>query len=118
MTYYKKNLSEPWFSLILDGLKTIEGRLNKGAFSYMNIGDIITWYNMENWEYREFKTVIMNIKNYNNFYDLIKSEKLINTLPYVSIKTIDQGVNDVYYNYYKKEDEKKYGVISFKLRVI
>ena len=29
---YEKNLSEPWFSLIKLGLKTVEGRLNKGDF--------------------------------------------------------------------------------------
>ena len=28
MTTYIKNVSEPWFSLIKLGLKTIEGRLN------------------------------------------------------------------------------------------
>ena len=30
---YRKHLSEPWFSLIKLGIKTVEGRLNKGVFS-------------------------------------------------------------------------------------
>lgn len=32
MTVYEKNLSEPWFSLIKVGVKTVEGRLNKDDF--------------------------------------------------------------------------------------
>jgi ASC-1-like (ASCH) protein len=29
---YNEHLSEPWFSLISLGLKTVEGRKNKGKF--------------------------------------------------------------------------------------
>lgn len=32
MTVYEKNLSEPWFSLIKVGVKTVERRLNKDDF--------------------------------------------------------------------------------------
>jgi ASC-1-like (ASCH) protein len=45
MTEYTKNLSEPWFSLIKIGLKTCEGRLNKGDFSLMKKGDYIIFEN-------------------------------------------------------------------------
>jgi hypothetical protein len=41
MSIYEKNLSEPWFSLIKLKIKTVEGRLNKGDFANMNIGDFI-----------------------------------------------------------------------------
>ena len=37
---YKENVSEPWFTLISLGLKTVEGRKNKGRFKEMQIGDI------------------------------------------------------------------------------
>lgn len=39
MSIYQKNLSEPWFSLIKLKIKTVEGRLNKGDFAIINIGD-------------------------------------------------------------------------------
>jgi hypothetical protein len=42
---YIEHLSEPWFSLISLGLKTIEGRKNKGIFKDMEVGDIIQWTN-------------------------------------------------------------------------
>ena len=44
-TKYKKNVSEPWFTLISLGIKTIEGRLNKGDFKEINEGDVIKWTN-------------------------------------------------------------------------
>ena len=47
MAKYVKNLSEPWFSLIHEGEKTIEGRLNKGDFANMVVGDIIVFTNNE-----------------------------------------------------------------------
>lgn len=42
---YIEHVSEPWFSLILLGIKKVEGRLNKGRFGEMKEGDIIEWYN-------------------------------------------------------------------------
>ena len=55
---YKKHLSEPWFSLIKLNLKTVEGRLNKGDFSKMNIGDTIIFN--KDFEYREIKVKYKN----------------------------------------------------------
>ena len=48
MTTYYKNVSEPWFSLLKLKIKSVEGRLNKGEFSKMKIGDIIEFSNEEN----------------------------------------------------------------------
>jgi ASC-1-like (ASCH) protein len=38
---YNKSVSEPWFSLISLGIKSIEGRLDKGDFQNMAIGDLV-----------------------------------------------------------------------------
>jgi hypothetical protein len=38
---YIENISEPWFTLISLGLKTVEGRKNKGRFKEMQVGEII-----------------------------------------------------------------------------
>ena len=38
---YEKHLSEPWFSLVKLKIKTVEGRLNKGIFVNLKVGDII-----------------------------------------------------------------------------
>lgn len=59
------------------------------------------------------KTKIVGITKYKTFEDMIKNEGLKNTLP--GYKRVDKGVNEVYYKYYTKQDEEKYGVIAIKL---
>jgi ASC-1-like (ASCH) protein len=44
---YIENVSEPWFTLISLGLKTVEGRKNKGRFKDMQVGEIIEWTNKD-----------------------------------------------------------------------
>ena len=38
---YTETVSEPWFTLISMGLKSVEGRKNKGRFKEMKVGDIV-----------------------------------------------------------------------------
>ena len=45
MSIYEKNLSDPWFSLLHCEVKRVEGRLNKGDFANMNVGDFIIFTN-------------------------------------------------------------------------
>jgi ASC-1-like (ASCH) protein len=42
---YTETVSEPWFTLISMGLKSVEGRKNKGRFKEMKVGDIVAWTN-------------------------------------------------------------------------
>ena len=125
-THYEKGVQEPWFSLIKKGIKSVEGRLNKGDFSRMKVGDIVTWTNSikkiksgkTKIINRKVKTKIIGIGNYSNFYQMIKVERLKNTLPTPELKTIQQGVDNVYYKFYSPEDEREKGVKAIRLRVI
>jgi ASC-1-like (ASCH) protein len=110
MSIYKKNLSEPWFSLIKLGIKDVEGRLNKGDFANMNIGDFILFTNNELGFERKFKIVIKNISYYDNFQTYLENETLERCLP--CIDNIEDGLN-VYYKYYKKSDELEYKIKAF-----
>jgi len=110
-TKYKKNVSEPWFTLISLGIKTVEGRLNKGDFKNFNKGDVITWTNND-FNFRSVKTKIIRKTKYNSFEDYLQNENLKNTLP--SIYNLEDGVN-IYRKYYTKEDENKYGIIALQL---
>ena len=125
-THYEKGVQEPWFSLIKKGIKSAEGRLNKGDFTHMKVGDIVTWTNTIKKEKngktkiinRKVKTKITGIGNYSSFYQMIKTERLKNTLPIPEIKTIQQGVDDVYYKFYSPKDEREKGVKAIRLRVL
>jgi ASC-1-like (ASCH) protein len=99
------NVQEPYVSFILNGTKTVEGRLNKGKFLNIKITDTLRINNNE-----EFIVVAKNI--YSSFKDMIASEGLKNVIP--DVASIDEAVA-VYYKFYTKEDEQKYGVIGIKI---
>lgn len=111
---YNIYISEPWFSFIFIGLKTIEGRLYKNYFCNIKEGDYIEWINTDFNITRTCFTKVVQIKRYDNFKNYLEDNNLINSLP--SILTIENGLK-IYYNYYKIEDELKYGVVSFKLEL-
>ena len=109
-----EHLSEPWFSLILLGLKTVEGRKNKGRFQAMKVGDIIEWTNQDFME-RKITTVITKKVEYKTFEEYLTAEGLQNCLP--GIPSLEHGLS-VYFKYFTKEDEAKYGVVAIHLKLI
>lgn len=115
MTTYTKHLSEPWFSLIKLGIKKCEGRLNKGDFYEIKKDDYILFENNDFDFPRSFRCKITSINNYTSFENYLKNETLEKCLP--GIETIEEGTS-IYYKYYKKEDEIKYQIRAFRLRVI
>ena len=110
---FSKNVSEPWFSLIKCQLKKTEGRLLKGDFLNMNIGDYITWTNQELGFPRSCTTIITSILHYNSFKDYINSEGLDKCLP--GIDNLEEGLS-VYYSYFTPGQEKNLGVIAIRLK--
>lgn len=112
---YKKNLSEPWFSLIKLKLKKYEGRLNKGDFANMKKGDILIFENNDFGFLRVIRCEIRSVKKYNTFRSFIEDKTLKKCLP--GIDTIDNGVK-IYYKYYTKQDEEKYKILSIRMKVV
>ena len=110
MSIYEKKISEPWFSLIKLGIKKVEGRLNKGDFANMIIGDLIIFTNNELGFERKFKIEIKHITYYDTFKTYLEYETIERCLP--GIDNIEDGLN-VYYKYYKKSDEYKIKSFTF-----
>ena len=83
----KISINKRAFVNILNNKKKIEGRLSKGIFSKISIGDIFTFYNNN----ESCDVEIIKINYYNNFYDMLSNENLRNLLPYcnniISINT-------------------------------
>jgi len=109
MSVYTKNVSEPWFTLIHLGLKKVEGRLNKGDFAKMKKDDIVVFTNDSLGFKRTTTVVIEDIKEYKYFRTYLIHQGIDRCLP--GIETIDDG-QQVYYNYFSKAEEKKYGVLA------
>lgn len=113
-TTYTENVSEPWFSLINLGLKTVEGRKNKGRFHDMKVGDIIEWTNND-FMPRSVKTRITKKVQYSTFKEYLETEGLDNCLP--GMPSIEHGLS-VYFKYYTKQDEKDYGVMAIHIELL
>ena len=113
---YTEHLSEPWFSLILLGLKTIEGRKNKGRFKDIKIGDIIEWTNNDFLE-RKFQTKIIRKTVYTTFAEYLETEGINKCLPGMEKFGLKHGLS-VYFSYYTKEDEMTFGVVAFEFEII
>ncbi len=105
------NVSEPWFSLIQNGYKSIEGRLKKGTFASLKKKDIIRFKNND----KSFLCKIVNIVEYKTFEEYLSQEGLARTLP--GTKTIHNGVQ-IYYQYYTKEQEKEFGILAIHIKLI
>lgn len=117
---YKINIDHTWFLFIQSGIKLIECRLNCDIYSHIFLNDIIEWYNNDIEykgikKYRSVKTKVTSIAYYTSFKDMFNYEPLNKVLP--GIKTIDFGINKIYYDYYNQKAEKEYGVVAFRLEL-
>jgi len=112
---YRKHLSEPWFSLMAVGCKTIEGRLNRGEWTNIEEGDGIDWYNDDFGLKREFRTVIISKSIYKCFESYLYTKGLNKTLP--TIENLEDGLK-IYHMFYKPKEEEKYGVVALELQVV
>ena len=117
---YEKSVQEPWFSLIKNQIKTVEGRPNKGFFTKIKKGDVIIWMNEMTGKLRTCKTLITDIRYYDTFYQMIETEKIINVLPApgAGIKTVKDGVDKVYRQWYNETVEKECGVVAIVMKII
>lgn len=111
---YNEHLSEPWYSLISLGLKTVEGRKNKGKFKEMQVGDIIQWYNND-FKERKILTKIIGKSEYRTFEEYLTTEGLDKCLP--GIPSLEHGLS-VYFKYFTKEEESEYGVVAIRLKLL
>ena len=69
------NVQEPYYSYLVNGIKTIEGRLNKGKFIDIEVGDVLILNKKENFE-------VVGRREYKTFKDMWKKrdiEKLFRT---------------------------------------
>lgn len=100
-------LSEPWYSLVKNGIKTIEMRLLDEKRQMINKNDTILFSDTNSKNI--FKKKVKKISYHKTFESALKHGKLKNILP--GISTYKKGI-EVYYNIkgYKIK-EKKYGVI-------
>ena len=103
--FYDLNVDERWLKYILNGRKTIEGRLNKNKFRFIRIGDMITFNEI-------IKKEVISVKYYDSFEKYLINEGIDKCLP--DVVDINDGIN-IYREFYSIEDEIKFGIIAIEL---
>ena len=99
-------IQEPYRSLVLRGQKTIEGRLSKGKFKDLQVGDFLLI------EPGQESFVVTKLTRYSSFKDMLGAEGVSVVVP--DKKTIDEAVA-VYRSFYTPAMEQEYGVIAIAL---
>jgi ASC-1-like (ASCH) protein len=102
---HTKHLSEPHFTNVCTGLKTVEGRPGDGSFSQMKVGDVITFWNNDD-GHHECPVRIIRITRHATFRDLFTAHTLGAVLPGTS--TIEEGLK-VYKDIYPRLFDPKTG---------
>jgi ASC-1-like (ASCH) protein len=113
---FEITISEPWFSLIENGQKQVEGRLFKGIFTEFRVNDTIHFINRWNGKEKSVTVKITKLSKYPNFGDLLFHEKLHRVLP--GLPNIKCGIF-VYNKIYSSFNEiKQHGTIAIEVKVI
>ncbi len=109
----KLYLREPYFSDILSGQKTIEGRIAKPYLRNLEIGSELRFIrNDEN----DIVTKVQSLHVYGTFYDMLMEENMELLLPRCS--SADQGV-EIYESLPKfRQQASKFGVIAIRFFLI
>lgn len=100
------NIQEPYFSFIRDGVKTVEGRINKGRFAQIREGDTLIVKGIA----KQFK--VLYKKPYKTFLEMIEKEGVKNVIP--DKESVQDGAN-VYFKFFTKKQEKEFGVVAIKI---
>ncbi len=101
------NIQEPYKTFVINGQKTVEGRLNKGKFASIQKGDILVLAPDD----LEFKVIAKSI--YKSFRGMVEVEGVENVIP--DKTNINEAVG-IYYKFYTKEQEEKFGVVAIKIK--
>lgn len=95
-----------WLNWIETGIKKYEGRLNKGEWSKMKIGDIITFYDKNN---KTLKITITELKYYHSFGEAF-NDLGKDLVPIDNIST-DEVVK-IYSEFYSDKEINEFGVVA------
>jgi ASC-1-like (ASCH) protein len=98
-------IAEPWFGHVLRGDKQVEGRLMKGKFATLKVGDILCINGVVNYK-------VTGLRQYASFRDMIQQEGIDRVLP--GVTDIEEGCS-VYRQFYTAEDENQYGVVAIEV---
>jgi len=108
------SVSEIYFKTIKSGEKKVEGRINHGKFKQFKKFDKLKFYNSNN-QLESVICTILDVKQYDNFKDMLIAEGITNCLP--GVYNIERGVK-IYHNIPGYESRaREYGVLAIRIKL-
>ncbi len=105
-----------WYEHIVNGRKTVEGRLYDEKRRKIGVGDCIVFKPVGCSRCNTLLyAVVLGLRRYSSFRELLEREGIEHVLP--DIRSLDEGVR-VYREYYSVEDEERYGVVAIELGLL
>lgn len=108
---YHNHRVEPYFSFVKNGQKTIEGRLKKEQYRFIEPGDHIVIHNEK--ETDSVEVIVADIRFYDSIREMLKREPLEKVLP--DVKTVKQGI-EIYNRFYTEEQQQKFDVVAIEIK--
>lgn len=112
---HKLSLKNRPFYNILNGTKTLEGRLFKSKYKRIKPGNIIVFSNDENsFEKRKLNVNVKNVYYYKNFKVAFKQNSFAQAIPGMSLTE----VLEIYKHIYGQKQIDKFGVVLIRFQLI
>lgn len=111
MTIFNLHCEEPWFTLIRQGIKPVEGRKNSPSYHKIKANDFINFSNGKD----SFLAMVLEVKHYDSIEKYLDDVTLEKALP--GIKTIQEGIN-TYYQWSTKEQIREYGFLGIFIKPV
>jgi len=104
------------FDLIKSGKKTLEVRLYDAKRKKIKLNDIVVFSKRPDFK-EKVKAKVIGLLRYNNFIDLFDDCKP-ELLGFTKRNYTKENFLKSYRTFYSKEDEKKYGVLAIKFKIM
>lgn len=111
---HEMKLQSIYFDKIKIGQKIYEIRLNDEKRRIIDVGDVII-FKREPEQVESLDTVVEDLIYFDSF------KEMIDTLPLTKVgfeKETKKEVEDIYHSFYSVENEKKYGVVAIKVKLL
>ena len=111
MKHHRLHCQDPWFTLIKEGRKPIEGRKNLPKFKDWRPGDRL----MFELEGQSFETEIIALRRYKTLEDYLSTETLGRTLP--GVETMTEGIA-IYLQWSSRVEIERYGFLAIEVKLL
>lgn len=108
---FQIHCEDPWFSLIRQGLKSVEGRKNTHSYKKLQVGSFINFSNGK----ESFMAVVTEVRSYSSLEKYLEDVTVDKALP--GIVSLEEALK-VYYQWSAPEKINQYGFLGIFIRPI